>query len=66
MTKREALEIWRKHYLSGVQSTYEQDGVPDYPARSESWSFYTDGLCREGSITLCQYESWSAPRECGR
>lgn len=64
-TKREALDQWRTAYLPSVQEVYEQDGLPDYPARSESWNNFTDSLCKDGEITLRQYESWVAPPECG-
>ena len=66
MTKAEALAEWRALELPAVRDHYEQDDIPDYPARSESWGAFTDGLCKDGQITLKQYESWSAPPECGR
>lgn len=66
LTKAQALSTWRKLYLPGVRAHYERDGRPDYPARSESWSSYTDDLCKGRQITLKQYESWSAPPECGK
>ena len=66
MTKREALAEWRGAYLPSVREVYESDGRADYPARSESWGAYTDSLCKDGQITLKQYETWAAPRECSR
>jgi hypothetical protein len=65
MTKAEALGIWRECCMPAVRRHYEQDGVPDYPARCESWGAFTDGLCKDGCITDGQYSTWSAPRECG-
>jgi len=65
MTKKEALAEWRAHYLPDVREVYEQDGVPDYPARCESWGEFTDALCKRGTITLKQYDTWTAPSECG-
>ena len=65
-TKREALQEWRSLNLPSVREAYEADGVADYPARSESWGAFTDALCKEGQITLKQYESWSCPPECSR
>ncbi len=65
MTKAEALAEWRSAYLPSVRDCYERDGIPDFPARSESWSEFTDSLCKAGEITLKQYESWMAPPECG-
>jgi hypothetical protein len=66
MTKAETLEMWRSEYLPAVRARYETDGRADYPARSESWNELTDALCKEGSISLRQYETWRAPRECGK
>ena len=53
MTKREAL-----------RSFYEAHGKlldGDVVAKREAWSNYTDGLCKDGRITLKQYETWSNP-----
>jgi hypothetical protein len=66
MTKAEVLAMWRDEVLPHVKAKYEADGIPDYPARSESWGEFTDMLCKDGSITLAQYEGWTAPRECGK
>lgn len=63
-TKAEALAEWRSACLPSVVDTYEADGVPDYPARRESWSVFTDSLCKAGEISLKQYESWCSPPEC--
>lgn len=27
----------------------------------EDWVIFTDGLCRDGEITMKQYESWTFP-----
>jgi len=66
MNKREALALFRNYVLPAVQEQYESDGIPDYPARSEAWNTLTDDLCKDGRITLRQYESWVSPPECGR
>ena len=66
MTRKDAISEWRDTWLPHVKGAYEQDGLPDYPARSESWGAYTDNLCRDDQITERQYNNWSAPRECGR
>lgn len=65
-TKVEALDAWRSAYLPSVKSTYEQDGVPDYPARCESWSNYVDSLHREGDLTDRQVQEWVQPPENSR
>lgn len=66
MTKNEVLRIFREQCLPAIREQYEQDGRPDYPARCEAWSVLTDSLCKDRQITLKQYESWSAPPECGK
>lgn len=33
----------------------------DVIAKRESWNNYTDALCKDGEITLKQYENWSNP-----
>lgn len=33
----------------------------DEPAFHESWSNYTDSLCKGGEITERQYNTWSTP-----
>lgn len=66
MTKKEAVRQWREDTLPLVKQAYERDGRPDLPARSEAWNDWTDGLCKDGVISLRQYERWSAPPECSR
>ena len=33
----------------------------DKPALREAWHNYIDGLCKDGEITLQQYENWGNP-----
>ncbi len=66
MTKREAVAQFRAELMPAIRMRYETDGRPDYPARSEAWNDWTDALCKEGAITLKQYESWTHPPECGQ
>lgn len=33
----------------------------DKPALREAWNDYTDHLCKNGKISLRQYESWVHP-----
>ena len=51
--------------LPFIQDEYEEDGEPDWPARSEAWNNWTDFLCKDGQISDWQYENWSQPRVCG-
>ena len=48
-----------------VLEQYEQDGIPDWPARSEAWCNWTDSLCKDGQISDWQYMNWSHPPICG-
>ena len=47
--------------LPVVRFAYEQDGIPDIPARCEAWNNWTDALCQGGQISDWQYENWSHP-----
>tara|TARA_R100000234_G_scaffold4204_3_gene3294 strand:+ start:227 stop:409 length:183 start_codon:yes stop_codon:yes gene_type:complete len=55
MTKAEALSHFRlllkDTNLSRTDST----------AKREMWNNYTDALCKDGVITLNQYENWGQP-----
>jgi len=65
ITRDEAIEMWRNYEFQFVRHQYERDGVPDYPARSESFGNFTDMLCKNGDISDWQYNNWSHPEECG-
>ena len=54
MTKAEALRDFRILF-----KTFGKYG--DAIAKRESWNNYTDALCKEGLITLKQYENWGQP-----
>ena len=55
LTKAEALSRFRlllkDTNLSRTDST----------AKREMWNNYTDALCKDGVITLNQYENWGQP-----
>ena len=54
MTKAEALKDFRQ-----LIKTFGRRG--DATAKREDWNNYTDALCKEGLITLKQYENWGQP-----
>ena len=57
MTFAEACEYFTNEILPMVQEQYEQDGVPDWPARGEAWCNWTDSLCkdqRDQRLAICQ------------
>lgn len=54
-TKREAL----KQFKLALKDT--KFNTNDKPALREAWGIYTDRLCKNGYITLKQYETWDQP-----
>ena len=54
MTKAEALKDFRQ-----IIKPFIKKG--DVIATREAWNNWTDSLCKEGSITLKQYENWGHP-----
>lgn len=61
MTREEAVQLYREHILPAVKKRYEPDGRIDKPARAEAWNNFTDALCKDGQITMKQYETWGHP-----
>jgi len=53
MTKREA----KAHFLAASA----EEGLTDKPAMRYTWGLFTDMLCKQGHITLKQYETWTCP-----
>ena len=66
MTRDEAIENFNSYVLPIVQQGMEQDGEPDYIARSESWNNWTDSMREDGQISDWQYENWNQPECCER
>lgn len=60
-----ACQMFEFEILPMVKEQFEQDGEPDWPARSEAWNNWTDSLCKDGQISDWQYDNWSQPRCCG-
>jgi hypothetical protein len=58
ITKAQALQQFRYNWKVSTKGTqWANDAI----AKRESWSCFTDQLCREGYITMSKYESWSNP-----
>ena len=57
----QAGEMFTNDLLPMIKLMYEQDGIPDIPARSEAWCNWTDSLCKDGEISDWQYANWSHP-----
>jgi len=58
LTKKIVLRSFMENVLPCVINQY---GKNDLPAKREAWNNYTDGLCKNGQITIKQYENWNNP-----
>ena len=56
MTKAEALRDFRILY-----KTFTNYRKGDVVAKRTEWNDWTDSLCKDGLITLKQYENWGQP-----
>lgn len=57
MTKAQAVASFKKAYAD-----YIQENRRDITALNTAWHMYTDSLCKDGMITIKQYESWDNPK----
>ena len=64
INREQAIIQFASEILPIVKSAYEQDGIPDWPARREAWNNWTNGLCHDKLISDWQYENWSQPSCC--
>ena len=64
MTWAQACEQFEDLHMPVIKRAFEQDGVPDWPARSETWNNWTDSLCKSHVISDWQYENWSQSPLC--
>jgi len=58
MTKKQALDEFKEHYIPSLDKIYGKD---DVTARREAWNNYTDSLRADKKITNWQYENWTGP-----
>jgi hypothetical protein len=65
ITWEQACAQFAEYLLPVVVAYCEQDGEPDYVARSEAWNDWTDQLCKDEQISDWQYENWSQSPLCG-
>ena len=56
LSKKQALIIFRDLYKDFLKKNRF-----DYVAKREAWNNWTDGLCKDGTITSWQYENWDQP-----
>tara|TARA_R110002110_G_scaffold108401_2_gene270719 strand:- start:6155 stop:6379 length:225 start_codon:yes stop_codon:yes gene_type:complete len=64
MTHAQAVDFFNAEILPTIKEQYEQDGVPDLPARREEWNNWTDSLCKDEQISDWQYDNWTQPDCC--
>ena len=60
MTKKQVEQDFRSYILPELIKT-ERNGK-DIVVRELEWNYYIDGLCKDGDITLKQYENWVTPK----
>ena len=60
MTKVDAVREFKNQYI-GLYINHV-----DYWTAFEAWTFYKDGLCKDGQITQRQYDIWSTPFPYGK
>jgi len=65
MTWEQACAQFESEVFPAIQTMYEQDGQPDWPARRETWNNWTDSLCQDNQISDWQYANWSQSPLCG-
>ena len=58
MIKTVAVANFKRDVYPVVVEVY---GLKDKAAMRTEWGTYTDSLCRDGSITMKQYETWTNP-----
>lgn len=61
MTKSQFEEHFREEVLPHVVARYEQDGIPDKPARRETWNDTVDAYIRDRQLPESA-GNWSHPR----
>jgi hypothetical protein len=54
MTKKQVETMFKEEVLPFINRS-------DKPALREAWNNYTDLLCKDGQITIRQYETWTQP-----
>jgi len=58
MNKTTVLANFKRDIRPGV---IKRHGLKDKAAMRQVWGMYTDSLCRDGLITMKQYETWVNP-----
>jgi hypothetical protein len=58
ITRQDVIDMFERDVLPEINKHY---GEKDIPARRAAWSQFTDSLCKDGTITLYQNNSWEGP-----
>ena len=64
LTWKQACNQFEHLHMPVIKRAFEQDGKPDWPARSEAWNNWTDHLCKNKEISDWQYANWSQSPLC--
>jgi hypothetical protein len=59
MTKREAIKTFKESYYATLERG-------DYYEKQFAWACFKDMLCKDGKITMNQYENWDNPACIGK
>jgi len=57
-SRDKVIQMFQRDILPDVDKHYGQN---DLAARRAAWNQFTDSLCKDGTITLYQYNSWEGP-----
>lgn len=60
MTKEQAAKLFVESHYGDKQNLHEAI-KRDRLAVQEEWDIFVDSLCRDGEITIRQYDSWLFP-----
>ena len=60
MTKKQAKQFFAESYYGDKYNLHRALDA-DRLAVQEEWSIFVDGLCRDGEITIKQYDTWTFP-----
>jgi hypothetical protein len=58
ITRQDVIDMFERDILPDIIKHY---GDKDIPAKRAAWNDFTDSLCKDGTITLYQNNSWEGP-----
>lgn len=60
LTYRQVVQAFTREVMPTIRKKYEQDGIPDKPARREAWNNFVDYLAKDGQVSEKSYD-WPQP-----